>query len=166
MARAERMGWLEAAAGGLAGALATTLLHETARRRLRTAPRMDVLGRRGLTRTLARAGVTPPRGRALQRWTLVAELLSNAAYYALVAAGRRPHRLARGAALGTAAGAGAIVLPGPLGLGTRPSRRTPATAAMAFSWYLGGGLAAGAAARAVARGVADVADRAPHAGEL
>ena len=39
---------------------------------------------------------------------------------------------------------GAVFLPGPLGLGTKPSARTPQTAAMTVAWYAIGGLVAGA----------------------
>ena len=68
--------------------------------------------------------------------------------------------LARGAALGAVAGLGAVVLPPLMGLGSRPSARTPQTAAMAFGWYLLGGLAAAA----VHRGLASVQPQAGAAG--
>ena len=53
--------------------------------------------------------------------------------------------LACGAALGLAAGVGAVALPEPLGLGGGPSARTDETKAMTVAWYLAGGLAAGLA---------------------
>jgi hypothetical protein len=45
------------------------------------------------------------------------------------------------------AGVGAVVLPGPLGLGRQPTNRARATQVMTVLWYLAGGLAAAAAAR-------------------
>jgi hypothetical protein len=51
-----------------------------------------------------------------------------------------------------AAGLGAVLLPGPMGLGNEPSTRTPGTAAMTVAWYFAGGLVAGLAARAIGGG--------------
>jgi hypothetical protein len=53
--------------------------------------------------------------------------------------------LACGAALGLAAGVGAVALPERMGLGSAPSARTNETKAMTVAWYLAGGLAAGLA---------------------
>ena len=59
------------------------------------------------------------------------------------------HALARGLALGSLAGVGSVLLPGPLGLGEAPTNRTPQTQAMTVAWYTLGGLVAGAVGRAV-----------------
>lgn len=80
--------------------------------------------------------------------------MSNTAYYALVGLGGPDGAVGRGAALGFLAGLGAVFLPGPLGLGSAPSRRTPQTAAMTVAWYTLGGLVAGAAYRAIGGGAA------------
>ena len=93
------------------------------------------------------AGVTPPSGGRLYGATLAAEVVSNAAFYALVGVGDPRHALRRGAILGLAAGVGAVVLPPIMGLGKNPVRRTPQTAVMTIGWYLAGGLAAAAASR-------------------
>ncbi len=53
-------------------------------------------------------------------------------------------RCTGGRGLGLAAGAGALVLPKPLGLGEAPKSRRPATRIMTVAWYLIGGLAAAA----------------------
>jgi hypothetical protein len=120
---------LPSLAAGLAGALALNALHETARRlRPADAPRMDILGMRALDKLFNRAGVTPPAENKLYGLTLAADVVSNALYYGLVGSGR--HSLRRGLLLGLAAGAGGVVLPGPLGLGEAPSSRTPQTQLM------------------------------------
>jgi hypothetical protein len=49
-----------------------------------------------------------------------------------------------GTALGLAAGIGAVALPGPMGLGSEPSTRTPQTTALTIGLYLLGGVVAGA----------------------
>lgn len=138
-------------AAGVAGAVTVTLLNEGVRRVLPHAPRMDVIGERALSGTLRAAGAEPPRGRDLYRATLAADLLSNALYYSLVAVGQTGGHWARGAALGLAAGVGAVALPEPLGLGRQPGARSPRTPALTATWYLAGGLAAAAAAGALAR---------------
>jgi hypothetical protein len=82
------------------------------------------------------------------------DLLANAAYYALVGVGSPTPREAwvRGAALGAAAGVGAVVLPPLMGLGKKPRGTNPTTQAMTVAWYLAGGL--------VAAGVYQLIDRA------
>lgn len=134
--------------GGLVGAVTVTLLNEVVRRRLPHAPRMDVIGERALAGTLEAAHVDPPRGRALYGWTMAADLVSNTLYYSLVGAGSPGGTWLRGGALGLAAGVGAVVLPRPLGLGRQPGARSPRTPLLTVAWYLAGGLAAAATARA------------------
>jgi hypothetical protein len=140
---------VDALASGLVGALALTAIHETARHTLDDAPRMDTLGRRALARGLEAMGVEPPSYGAMQGMSLAGDLVANSLYYAMVGLGPPEHAMLRGAALGAAAGLGAVVLPPRMGLGRRPSGLTPRTRAMTFTWYLAGGLAAAAAFRAL-----------------
>jgi len=136
---------ITALGSGLAGAVALTAIHETVRRmRPDDAPRMDVLGRRAIARGMEAVGVEPPGANVLQTVALAGDLLTNAAYYALIGVGSPKHVYLRGAALGLAAGVGGVVLPPLLGLGSAPSRRTPQTKGMTIAWYLAGGLAAAA----------------------
>lgn len=129
---------LSAIASGAAGAVALTAVHEAARHTLGAAPRMDVLGERAIA-----AAVGPMPEPQLHAAALAGDLAANTAFYALVVAGEPAGAVARGALLGLVAGLGAVVLPGPLGLGAGPSRRTPQTAAMTVGWYTLGGLVAG-----------------------
>lgn len=144
--------WLPALAGGLAGAVTVTLLNEGVRRAMPHAPRMDVIGERALARSLNALGAEPPHGRALYRWTLAGDLVSNALYYRLVGARAPEKAWTRGGALGLAAGLGAALLPRPLGLGRQPGARVPQTQLLTVAWYLAGGLAAAAVSRAVGTG--------------
>lgn len=132
---------------GVAGAAGLTLLHETVRHAAPDAPRMDLLGERAISAGLRAVGVEPPPEPHLHTAALVGDLVSNTAYYSLVGLGGRDGAVTRGGLLGLAAGLGAVFLPGPLGLGTRPSGRTPQTAAMTIAWYTVGGLIAGAVYR-------------------
>lgn len=128
--------------GGLAGACTLTLAHETIRHsHIPGAPRMDILGARGLKKILSTAGMNAPRGQALFESTLVADLASNAATYALVGTGKRAPL--RGTLLGAALGIGAILLPEPLGLGQPPGKKTPRTELLTLAVYTLGGLTAG-----------------------
>jgi hypothetical protein len=133
---------------GLAGAVALTLLHETARRlRPEDAPRMDVLGMRGLRKLLHLADAPQPDDDTLFNMTMAGDVLSNGLYYSLVGSGK--HAVRRGLLLGLAAGAGGVLLPGSMGLGKAPTNRTTQTQLMTLAWYTAGGLVAGAAARAL-----------------
>ncbi len=135
-------------AAGFAGAIALTVLHETARRlRPQDAPRMDVLGERGLRKLLRLENLPQPDHTTAYSATMLGDVLSNGLYYTLVGSGK--HSLGRGAVLGALAGVGGVVLPGPLGLGTAPSNRTPQTQAMTVAWYTVGGLVAGLVAQAL-----------------
>jgi hypothetical protein len=130
---------------GLAGALALTLLHETARRFIPQAPRMDILGMRAITKTMRKADAEPPHGNKLYWLAMAGDVISNAAYYSLTASENSKNVWLKGAMLGLGAGLGAVTLPGPLGLGTLPSARTNTTKIMTVAWYLAGGLATAAA---------------------
>jgi hypothetical protein len=135
----------QALESGVVGACALTLLHEAARRVLPNAPRLDILGMRALSHALP--GGKQPAPARLHTYALVGDLIANTLYYSLVSAGKRKSSRVRGALLGGAAGLGAVVLPPLLGLGQRPSARTPATRAMTVGWYVIGGLAAAGAWR-------------------
>jgi len=137
-----------ALAAGAAGGATITALNEGARRVWSRAPRIQRLGQRAVGRLARQAGRRPGK-RERFALALAGELVSDGAYFALAGLARR-RSLAAGAALGLAAGLGALVLPGPLGLGTRPTRRTRETAWATVAWYVAAGMAAGAAARAVA----------------
>jgi hypothetical protein len=137
-----------AAAAGAAGAAALTGVHQLALGLTDAAPRMDVLGMRALRRSMRTAGLQPPSGRSLYNWTLASDLVSNGAYYALVA-GPRPWL--RGAVLGLAAGVGALLLPQRIGLGHPPKSEYVTNQAMTITWYLIGGLVAAATAARLQR---------------
>jgi len=140
-------GWGQALAAGAVGAVTLTTVHQLARRFTEDAPRMDVVGGRAIERGVLAAGAEPPAGESLKRWALAGDLLSNTAYYSLIAYGRDPHVWRRAAALGLAAGAGALVLPRRMGLGDPPHSDSLANQVMTVGWYLIGGLAAAAASR-------------------
>ena len=140
---------LRALSSGIAGATALTLLHESARHVIPHAPRVDVIGMRGIARPMRAFGKTPPRGRNLYWWSMLGEFVSNSAYYALVGAGSRRNAWKRGAAMGLLAGIGCVLLPPVMGLGRQPHRRAPYTQLMTIAWYTVGGLAASAVASVI-----------------
>jgi len=102
---------------------------------------------RALEAVLDRLDTSSPPEQRLHHWALLGDLVANSVYYGLVGAGSVRHPWRRGTLLGMLAGVGAVVLPGPLGLGRQPTSRTPATQVMTVLWYLFGGLAAAAAAQ-------------------
>src|SRR5215213_9533015 len=112
--------WSRSVLAGACGAVALTAVHQLARYVTNDAPRMDVLGERAIARTVQAAGGTLPLQPTLHRWALAGDLVTNSIYYSIVACGRDAHVWTRGAALGLAAGAGALVLPRRLGLGDAP----------------------------------------------
>ena len=135
-------------AAGLAGAVAVTAVHETTRRLTPRAPRMDVLGERGIAKMMRGAGVPVPDRDTLHNLALGGDIVSNSLYYALVGSGR--DAWVRGAGLGLIAGIGAVVLPPYLGLGRAPRGLTPRVTLMTVAYYSLGGLVAAAASRLIA----------------
>jgi hypothetical protein len=133
---------------GLAGALTVTAAHQLGKATSRRTPRMDLAGRRGIKKLFKGMGLRPPRGRRLQRAALGAELVSNSAYYALAAMPLAKRPVSRGALLGAAAGLGGVLLTPKLGLGWRPVFRSKKAPPLTGLYYLLGGIAAGAFARA------------------
>jgi hypothetical protein len=109
---------------------------------------MDVIGQRALARVMEGAGVPAPPGEALRGLALAGDLVSNSLYYATVGVGPGRGAIRRGTMLGLAAGLGAATLPGPLGLGPQPGKRTPYTEILTVAWYTIAGLSAGAIYRA------------------
>lgn len=134
----------QALGSGLAGAFVLTVVHESVRRFVPEAPRADLLGMRAIAKGLKAAGQQPPPDDKLHTLALGGDIVANTLYYSLVGLGGRENAWLLGSTLGAAAGVGAVALPGPMGLGTEPSARTPATAAMTVGWYLIGGVAAAA----------------------
>lgn len=145
-----QQGLVRALASGVAGAAVLTAIHQVGAALLDDAPRMDILGMRGIQR-LFRGGTGDSLDRpAAHRLALAGDLVANSAYYALVGASRSG-AWSRGALLGAGAGAGALLLARPMGLGDPPHVESWRNRAMTVAWYLGGGLAAAAVSRALSR---------------
>ncbi|MFN2450508.1 MAG: hypothetical protein ABR508_12090 [Candidatus Baltobacteraceae bacterium] len=129
---------------GAVGAVATNVLHETVRRTLPNAPRVDLLGMQALSKIIG-TRTEPPKGRALYATTLAGDLLSNSMYFSLIRMAPRTHVVKTGLLVGVIAGIGAVMLPGPLGLSETATARTGMTKALTIALYAAGGVATGLA---------------------
>lgn len=127
-------------AGGLAGATAVTLIHESIKAVVPQAPRMDRLGMEAISKSLLKANLNVPDQETLFKVTLVGDLLSNAIYYSAIGIGGEKNIWLRSTLLGLSAGIGAVVLPGPMGLSKRYSNRTLSTQLMTVGLYVTGSL--------------------------
>jgi hypothetical protein len=134
----------DAALSGVAGAVALTTVHQVARQLTDSAPRMDVLGVRALTRGAHLADIHVPGPETLQRAALAGDLMCNTAYYSFATTWKR------GLMLGLAAGVGALVLPKRMGLGEPPKSDRLSNKVMTVAWYVAGGLTAAATATRLA----------------
>ena len=137
--------------GGLAGACAVTLIHESVRRVVPKAPRMDLLGMNAISKGLNAAGIKTPTGNKLYTMALAGDILSNSVYYALAGSGDDKNIWLKSSALGLAAGIAAVTLPGPMGLEERHSARTTETKLMTIGLYVAGALVATAIMKLMAR---------------
>ena len=128
--------------GGIGGAVALTLAHETLRRLNVDAPRMDLLGMEAIAKTLRSVGSEVPEENKLFKITMAGDIFSNSLYYSIAGLGNGRHAIIRGAILGVAAGIGAVYLPKRMGLDTAPSGRALQTKVMTFALYTIGGVVA------------------------
>lgn len=133
--------------GGIAGAVALNILHQTVAQFDHSAPRVDLVGEEALSKGLEKLNVTPPTGNALFTATLAADLISNAAYYSMIGLGKRKYLLYHGAAHGLVAGIGALTLTKPMGLSDAQVTRTTETKILTVAWYTFGGIVAAAIMR-------------------
>lgn len=131
---------ITALGGGLAGACAVSLIHETVRRIVPEAPRMDLLGMNAISKGLYKANMKVPNNNKLYSWALAGDIFSNAIYYSLSGVGKEKNAWKRSTLLGLAAGVGAVVLPGPLGLPEKHSNKTITTQLMTVGLYVAGAL--------------------------
>lgn len=142
---------IHAVEGGIAGAVALTLVHESIRKVIPQAPRMDLLGMNAISKGLRLAGARTPSERKLYAATLVGDLFSNALYYSFAGIGKRENAIVRGAVLGLAAGLGAVLLPKPMGLNPKHSNQTLQTQLMTVGLYVLGGIVAAAVMKRLAQ---------------
>lgn len=101
---------------------------------------MDVVGMRAVSRLCELCGCEAPDAGRLFGVTLAGDLLSNALYYSAAASTAGRTTWTRATALGIAAGLGAVLLPGPLGLGKPPHNENVRTRVLTVAYYLAGAL--------------------------
>lgn len=131
---------IAAIGGGVAGACTVTLLHESIKKIIPQAPRMDLLGMNAISKGLKAAGIRTPVGATLYTMALAGDLLSNSIYYSLAGIGSEKNVWLKSSALGLAAGLSAVFLPAPLGLNEKYSNRTNQTKLMTVGLYVAGAL--------------------------
>ena len=126
--------------GGLAGAVALNILHQTVKQSDHDAPRVDLVGEEALTKGMEAMNLEPPTGDGLFTATFIGDIISNALYFSTIGFGKKKYLLLRGTAVGLAAGIGALTLTEPLGLSDAPVTRTNKTKLMTVGWYTFGGM--------------------------
>lgn len=131
---------LSAIGGGLAGAVAVTLIHESVRRLVPEAPRMDLLGMEAISKGIDAAGGDQPGRQALFNWAMAGDIVTNAMYYSIAGIGKDKNIWLKSSMLGLAAGLGAVSLPAPLGLDPKHSNRSLQTQLMTVGLYVAGSL--------------------------
>lgn len=140
---------VSAVIGGLAGACALTLINQVVSKFDREAPRLDLLGMNAVAKFFKGSHAAPAVVQKLFPMSVAGDLVSNTLYYALATSKSKDAALIKGLALGVGAGLGAVVLPKPMGLDTKPTNLTRKTQALTVAWYIIGGLVAAAVMNAV-----------------
>lgn len=128
---------------GLGGAIVLTALHESLKNVDKNMPRIDLVGEEALQKTTELFGVKISNPNTLYKATLAGDLMSNAAYFSLIA-GNRKDLWTRAASSGLLAGLGAIALPKEIGLNEEPVNKSFKTKVLTISYYMAGAFATAA----------------------
>ena len=139
---------LASLAGGLAGAITVTLLHEVVRKLDPSASRLDLVGEKATQKLVQKAGKIPPSGNKVYATSLAGSLLANTLTYSLAGiSGKRP--LSVGTIMGATMGISAVTLPHKLGLNGHYAANESRKKWMTIVLYIAGGLVASAVARRI-----------------
>ncbi len=131
---------LQSLLAGFAGAVALNILHESARQLDPDAPRIDLLGKQALSKSMYKLNLDAPRGNNLYLATLAGDVISNGLYYSAIGLGDKKNIYLKGAVAGLTAGLGAINIPDKIGLDDTPVTKTDKTKILTVAWYVIGGL--------------------------
>ena len=131
---------ISAIGGGFAGACAVTLIHETVRKVIPRAPRLDLLGMEAARSGIQKAGWHNPSSAKLYSVAMVGDIIGNSLFYSLAGIGKEKNSWKKGLALGLAAGIGAVMLPEKIGLNEKHTNRTTGTQIMTIGLYVTGAL--------------------------
>lgn len=137
---------------GMAGAAALNILHETLRKKYDNVPRVDLVGKEAVQKTLTHFGKPITNDNHLYQVTLAGDLLSNAAYYALIGSGKSQAVWSKSIVIGLAAGIGAVALPEPMGLDPQPVTKSNQVKLLTVGYYLFGALVTGAVLKILQKG--------------
>jgi hypothetical protein len=136
-------------AGGLAGALAVTVLHQILKKYDSDAPRMDLLAMEAISKGLKMADQPIPKKKDLYKYSMAGDIFSNTLYFGLASSGKANKAISKGVFAGLSAGIGAILAPKPLGLNEKYSNKTAKTQFMSVAYYLIGGAVTGVVSKLV-----------------
>ena len=135
--------------GGLAGALALNIIHETVRRFDKDAPRVDQVGEEGVNHALEAVTGESLSGKQLYAANLAGDIISNSLFYSTIGSAETKNLLWRGAATGVSVGLSTLSMTKRMGLDDSPVNRSLKTKAMTVGYYFAGGLVAGLVIRAL-----------------
>ena len=136
--------------GGLAGAAALNIIHETVRHLNQEAPKIELVGEEAVNKVRKLAGAEPLKGKRLYAAALTGDIVTNALYYSI--AGISPkNAITIGTLTGAAAGVGALCLTKPMGLDDAPVNRSRKAQIGTVAYYTLGGLVAGLVIRQLSK---------------
>lgn len=140
---------LSSLAGGLAGAIAVTLLNEVLKKIDSEAPRMDRMGMEAISKGYQAMDEPLPTKEKLYYYSLLGDIISNTLYFSFTGKGSSRKSLLRGGLLGLSSGMGAVFTPQHVGLNEHHTNKSSKTQAMTVAYYLIGGLVAGAVSKLI-----------------
>ncbi|MFC6101462.1 SpoIIAA family protein [Olivibacter domesticus] len=127
-------------AAGLVGAIALNVVHETLKRRMAHAPRIDQLGKEAIAKSTDKLANYKPSEKNLYAASLASDLVSNSLFYSLIPSTDKNVLWAKSIVYGLGAGLGAVILPAKFGLNDRGVTKTTQTKGLTIAYYLFGAL--------------------------
>lgn len=135
---------------GFGGAVVLNVLHETFKRSSVDSPRIDKVGEEAVQKTLGFFNTQISDPQTLYNTTLAGDLISNAAYYSMIA--KDPENAwSKAISLGLTAGIGAVMLPEKMGLNDKPVAKNTQRKVLTVGFYLAGALATAALVKYMAK---------------
>ncbi|NBL63699.1 hypothetical protein GV828_00635 [Flavobacterium sp. NST-5] len=135
---------------GFGGAIVLNILHESFKHSAIDSPRIDKVGEEAVQKTLGFFGKQISNPQTLYNTTLAGDLLSNAAYYSMIA--KDPtNAWSKALSLGLTAGIGAVMIPEKVGLNDKPVAKNTQRQVLTVGFYVAGALATAAIVKLLAK---------------
>ncbi|WP_164112313.1 MULTISPECIES: hypothetical protein [Sphingobacterium] len=134
---------------GAIGAIVLNAIHGLAKKTIKNAPKIDEVGKEGVTKAIRSVGLTLPSEQVIENTTTTFNLVTNTLSYRMIGEYKSKNLLLAGALHGLTVGLGTLSLSKKLNLDERPVTKTFLTECLTVTWYVLGGMATAMALKVI-----------------